>query len=98
MIRRPPRSTLFPYTTLFRSQRARRPSHTAPFVPGQPTSRAAAESLAPSTLGRLEAAVFLYIHEHGPATCDAVESALSMSHQTASARIRGLALKGQLVD
>src|SRR3989475_8354980 len=26
MIRRPPRSTLFPYTTLFRS-RARRPSH-----------------------------------------------------------------------
>src|SRR5574340_1407394 len=26
MIRRPPRSTLFPYTTLFRSDRARRPS------------------------------------------------------------------------
>src|SRR5260370_16693751 len=25
MIRRPPRSTLFPYTTLFRSQRRRRP-------------------------------------------------------------------------
>src|SRR2546426_5941400 len=25
MIRRPPRSTLFPYTTLFRSPRARRP-------------------------------------------------------------------------
>src|SRR3712207_7205380 len=25
MIRRPPRSTLFPYTTLFRSQRGRRP-------------------------------------------------------------------------
>src|SRR3712207_8294900 len=27
MIRRPPRSTLFPYTTLFRSSRATRPSH-----------------------------------------------------------------------
>src|SRR2546422_6639064 len=26
MIRRPPRSTLFPYTTLFRSQRARQPA------------------------------------------------------------------------
>src|SRR5947209_15128713 len=26
MIRRPPRSTLFPYTTLFRSPRGRRPS------------------------------------------------------------------------
>src|SRR2546427_4125859 len=29
MIRRPPRSTLFPYTTLFRSRRAR--DHVAPF-------------------------------------------------------------------
>src|SRR2546428_13007226 len=28
MIRRPPRSTLFPYTTLFRSLRRRRPAHT----------------------------------------------------------------------
>src|SRR3989442_10893167 len=27
MIRRPPRSTLFPYTTLFRSGRDRRPAH-----------------------------------------------------------------------
>src|SRR2546427_9096162 len=27
MIRRPPRSTLFPYTTLFRSQGARRPRY-----------------------------------------------------------------------
>src|SRR5438876_6203629 len=29
MIRQPPRSTLFPYTTLFRSLRARRPLHPA---------------------------------------------------------------------
>src|SRR5690349_21964364 len=29
MIRRPPRSTLFPYTTLFRSQRSRREGHHA---------------------------------------------------------------------
>src|SRR2546430_12146458 len=28
MIRRPPRSTLFPYTTLFRSHRRRLPEHT----------------------------------------------------------------------
>src|SRR5438309_3120818 len=34
MIRRPPRSTLFPYTTLFRSPGARRPLH-------RPRSRAA---------------------------------------------------------
>src|SRR6266487_2220464 len=30
MIRRPPRSTLFPYTTLFRSFRANRPTRCAP--------------------------------------------------------------------
>src|SRR2546426_9201632 len=29
MIRRPPRSTLFPYTTLFRSEQDVRPEHTA---------------------------------------------------------------------
>src|SRR5256885_12006878 len=29
MIRRPPRSTLFPYTTLFRSRDLRRPAHFA---------------------------------------------------------------------
>src|SRR3954463_8566025 len=34
MIRRPPRSTLFPYTTLFRSRPRRRPSRRAP--PGIP--------------------------------------------------------------
>src|SRR6266568_5901599 len=30
MIRRPPRSTLFPYTTLFRSNRCRRPRRARP--------------------------------------------------------------------
>src|SRR3712207_7494617 len=34
MIRRPPRSTLFPYTTLFRSVREQPPS-LAPVAPGQ---------------------------------------------------------------
>src|SRR2546429_4220512 len=33
MIRRPPRSTLFPYTTLFRSQAAARPGDDLPEVP-----------------------------------------------------------------
>src|SRR5258708_32551817 len=32
MIRRPPRSTLFPYTTLFRSQFVRRIGHEAPLA------------------------------------------------------------------
>src|SRR3712207_7790398 len=33
MIRRPPRSTLFPYTTLFRSHGERQPSDRAPLHP-----------------------------------------------------------------
>src|SRR2546422_2713162 len=34
MIRRPPRSTLFPYTTLFRSARRRRQAHAVVLDPG----------------------------------------------------------------
>src|SRR3712207_7123053 len=45
MIRRPPRSTLFPYTTLFRSERAAR----------LPAAKALAELGQPATLGLGEA-------------------------------------------
>src|SRR2546430_12399671 len=51
MIRRPPRSTLFPYTTLFRS----RPGHDVCRAPGRraarATSRRAAADLAPALPG-----------------------------------------------
>src|SRR6266702_5566965 len=49
MIRRPPRSTLFPYTTLFRSAPARRttrsgrPPATCPRCPRRPASRRSEE-------------------------------------------------------
>src|SRR2546429_6823774 len=43
MIRRPPRSTLFPYTTLFRSPHARS-------LPPEPTVKAASLSLSLATL------------------------------------------------
>src|SRR5438445_6056381 len=36
MIRRPPRSTLFPYTTLFRSRATARPRRRRPQPPGSP--------------------------------------------------------------
>src|SRR2546422_4359582 len=39
MIRRPPRSTLFPYTTLFRSRRRRTSCVPCPRCPLAPTSR-----------------------------------------------------------
>src|SRR5688572_30854783 len=38
MIRRPPRSTLFPYTTLFRSHRSPRRGTCSPAVPRSPSS------------------------------------------------------------
>src|SRR5438093_6470574 len=44
MIRRPPRSTLFPYTTLFRSVQ----SQAAPVVPAAPSAPVAAASMAPA--------------------------------------------------
>src|SRR3712207_8338040 len=40
MIRRPPRSTLFPYTTLFRSEPGRRPRRTAVPARRRPARRA----------------------------------------------------------
>src|SRR5260370_32314227 len=46
MIRRPPRSTLFPYTTLFRSTSALRAAHAASFCcrGGKSSSRASGSS------------------------------------------------------
>src|SRR5688572_31001857 len=40
MIRRPPRSTLFPYTTLFRSRGGRRGHRRAPALPDRARDRA----------------------------------------------------------
>ena len=60
---------------------------------GTETSRDAAESIGPHA-GSLRSMILGFIRkaENG-ATCDEVEAALSMSHQTASARIRELMQK-----
>src|SRR2546430_5694771 len=48
MIRRPPRSTLFPYTTLFRSPTSTTPSARPPRTPARsPVSKCAASSTSP---------------------------------------------------
>src|SRR3712207_7085023 len=52
MIRRPPRSTLFPYTTLFRSVVGRREGAAAPLVAGLEPERRVDEVLPPRA-GRL---------------------------------------------
>src|SRR2546430_6299055 len=50
MIRRPPRSTLFPYTTLFRSRRARRGA--ACYAPTDPDPRSVASHVPAGRLSR----------------------------------------------
>src|SRR3989442_10867911 len=50
MIRRPPRSTLFPYTTLFRSQLAMLPRRSEP-RPRSPSSAAKSSTGFPSSSG-----------------------------------------------
>lgn len=63
------------------------------------TSRAAAESMRPHVTEIAER-VLAHLVEVGDdgATCDEVEQALELSHQTASARLRELVLKGRAED
>lgn len=70
----------------------------APAVRASDTSVAAARLIAPH-LGRLEAQVLACIAQASDGrTCDEVEVVLEMSHQTCSARIRGLARLGKIKD
>lgn len=71
----------------------------APFVPGSDTSREAAESIAPVS-SAIRVRIYEWIRARGRrgATCDEVEEALGLRHQTASARVRELVRSGALVD
>src|SRR4249919_1949633 len=63
------------------------------------TSTAAADSLDDSLLTRMRAQVFTIIDlRPRGATCDEIEVALNLRHQTASARVRELALGGVIFD
>src|SRR5256885_16799780 len=68
MIRRPPRSTLFPYTTLFRSWseaascRRRRESRRPSVPPGSPRARVRPATRGPQTLSRLRCCHHPWLH------------------------------------
>jgi hypothetical protein len=63
------------------------------------TSTAAADSLDDNLLSRLRAQIFTIIDlRPRGATCDEIEIALNLRHQTASARVRELALGGLIFD
>jgi predicted transcriptional regulator len=68
-----------------------------PHVAGSDTSEDAAHQMRASAAS-LRAKVLRVLTERGPSTCDEVEVALNMRHQTASARIRELAIAGRIVD
>jgi hypothetical protein len=67
-----------------------------PYEVSSATSAAAAATLTETeTLSRLEARVLAVVTER-PRTCDAVEIVTGLSHQTVSARLRGLVLREQI--
>lgn len=69
-----------------------------PFAGGSKTSEAAADSVVHSA-GLMRAKVLRAIAaSSNGATCDEIEVTLGMPHQTASARIRELAIAGQIAD
>lgn len=69
-----------------------------PYVRGSDTSAAAAESMAPLT-GKLRVKVYQFIgNRMFGATCDEVEVALGLRHQTASARCYELKHMGWIYE
>src|SRR5258708_12911776 len=87
MIRRPPRSTLFPYTTLFRSTPPAPPKR-SPGLPDSLTFYRAADVVAMELDGRFHA---LYVH--GCARTDRKSTRLNSSHQIISYAVFSLKKK-----
>jgi len=68
-----------------------------PYEVGSETSAAAAAAIADADLARLEAVVYDAVGR-APRTCDAIEVETGLSHQTTSARLRGLVLRDRIED
>lgn len=68
-----------------------------PFETQSATSAAAAATIVETELGRLEALVLSVVTKR-PRTCDDIEVATGLSHQTVSARLRGLVLREHIED
>ena len=64
---------------------------------GTDTSRDAAESMRPH-VSDMEGQILVVLRARGNLTCDEVECFLGFAHQTASARLKGLADKGLIKD
>src|SRR2546426_437782 len=81
MIRRPPRSTLFPYTTLFRSldQRQKKIAKDEPGSIGR--FRTVKRTLASDAFGPADDAVHIRLHQQNAAHVRAVHAGFERGHQ-----------------
>lgn len=68
-----------------------------PYEAGSVTSQAAAASQTDEDISRQEASILALLKAR-PRTCDALEEVTGQLHQTMSARLRGMVLKGQIED
>src|SRR2546421_8003819 len=89
MIRRPPRSTLFPYTTLFRSEAAGFLYYVMPYVEGESLrDRLVREPQLPVEeallIAREVADALEYAHQHGVVHRDRKSTRLNSSHDQIS--------------
>jgi len=67
------------------------------YVAGSDTSKEAAKR-SDNSAGAMRLKVLAHINAVGNATCDEIEEAMKLKHQTASARIRELVLDGKIQD
>src|SRR2546429_5400468 len=83
MIRRPPRSTLFPYTTLFRSPRWRTPAAHAWAPPAAPAHRYRSEEHTSELQSRLHLVCRLLLEKKKKQITDAAQNTcLTYRHET----------------
>src|SRR2546429_7257058 len=94
MIRRPPRSTLFPYTTLFRSNPARANTCAMPFpiVPAPSTARSEEHTSELQSRLHLVCRVLLEKKTHPDVAADMPELAVALH------RLHGVVRAAQLID
>lgn len=68
-----------------------------PYESASATSAAAAATITEEDISRQEASILALLKTR-PRTCDALEEVTGQLHQTMSARLRGMVLKGQIED
>src|SRR2546430_13267277 len=97
MIRRPPRSTLFPYTTLFRSRAGQRLPRPPPAARGESPRRHASEQMLDDRSGDVARRRFLQAAPSGdPVDLDYVRRAVPRGKEIDAGVVRADRLVGEI--